>query len=448
MTTAEAVSWAIGETDAPLPPMAPGRLPFLGHALSMRKDPLRYFVDLYQTLGPIFRVQVMNDVITVMAGPEANRFTTRHDDEAFTNVVEFRGLSEEIGPVFTAMPPEPHRYMRRLMRPAYAKSAATPHLDDLIGVTNDFLGRVTVGGSFEVFPTMQEIVVNQLGYMMFDRPAGDYFEDFRRFMLTLLEVHQFKMKPRWMLHLPGYRKAKARAFAMAEEVLTHVRSTHPGEDRPSNAIDILLDAEDAEGQPFSEAALLAEAMAPYLAGQDTVAGTMAFICYTLHKYPDVLARVQAEVSEHFDPIDPSMENLRRLDTLHRAIVETMRRYPVAISMPRHAARSFAFAGYRVDAGAHVYSATAVTHFLPEFYAAPYTFDIDRPRGPSGSYAPFGVGNYTCLGAGIAEVQLLTTTAALLAHGRFELDPPDYEAKLATIPLPNPGRYRLRLVERY
>lgn len=90
----------------------------------------------------------------------------------------------------------------------------------------------------------------------------------------------------------------------------------------------------------------------------------------------------------------------------------------------------------------------MTHFLSEFYENPYTFSIGRLCGPSGTITLFGMGNHACLGARIADVQLLVTTATLLAYDRFELDPLDYEAKLATIPLPNPGRYKLELVERF
>ena len=39
-------------------------------------------------------------------------------------------------------------------------------------------------------------------------------------------------------------------------------------------------------------------------------------------------------------------------------------------------------------------------------------------------------------------------AALLRRGRFELDPAGYEATLDAIPLPNPGPFRLKLVEKF
>lgn len=444
------LSWKIADTTAPLPPKAPG-LPVLGSALNLRRDPARYVTNLYHQLGPIFRVQIINREVYFLAGLEANKFTSQHDEEVFTNEHEFAGLKSEVGPVFTALPPGQHQPMRRLMKPAYSRTAAMQATPVLVSLVDEFVDRLRPGQRFEVFPALQELVVTQLGVMMLDQRPGDYFDDFRIFMRTMLEVYQFGMRPRWALALPGYRRAKQRAFEMARQVVAQHRARLTNGDldpaRPPSGLDILLQAQDANGQPFDEAHLLAEALGPYLAGQDTVAGTLTFAAYTIHKHPQVRARIEAELRAGFAQGVPPAEAFRQFDTLHKTIHETMRRYPVATFMPRHAARTFEFAGYRVPAGAPVYCATTVVHFLPEFYPDPYTFDVDRPRGPAGTFAPYGVGNYTCLGAGIADVQLMVTLAALLRRARFELDPPNYTATLDTLPLPNPGRFFLRLVNK-
>jgi cytochrome P450 len=96
------------------------------------------------------------------------------------------------------------------------------------------------------------------------------------------------------------------------------------------------------------------------------------------------------------------------------------------------AKPLTFAGYRLEPGDEVLVAMTVPHFLPELFPHPETFDIDRYRSPRnehrqrGAYAPFGLGEHTCLGAGIAEIQLMVITATLLHTYRFELDPPDYQ----------------------
>lgn len=438
-------TWSIGSTDAPLPPRAPG-VPFFGNALQLRRDPLRVIVELYHKLGPIFTIKILNQPVTVLAGLDANRLATRHDDEVFTNAIAFEWLRQEVGPVLTSTPPEEHRHNRRLLLPAYRRDVAASQLPTLASVVDRFFDALHVGDTFEVFPTMQELVVNQLGAIMLGEEAGESFADVRNFMRTMLDVYQFHTKPRLVLSLPAYRRAKARSKAMARRILDRLR--HGADEQHGKVISALLHGVDRNGQPFSEAQLLSEALGPYLAGQDTVAGTLSFLFYAVHKHGGVQDRIISELHSVLGDGELTLEASRKLQVLHKTIVESMRRYPVAVFMPRHASQPFTFAGYQVNAGAAVYSATAVTHFLPDFYPDPYHFDIDRPRGPSGTFVPFGVGNYACLGAGIAEVQLLATAAALLRRGRFELDPPDYEATMDTIPLPNPGRYRLRLVERF
>ena len=165
------IRWHIGNTQAPLPPLVSG-LPLVGNALTMGKDPTRFIVEMYHAYGPIFRIKLLSREITVLAGKAANRFATKHDEEVFTNAIAFAGLREEVGPAFTTAPPEEHRYMRRLMRPAYSRTAAAQRIPDLVQVIDDFVDGLRPGDTFEVFPTMQELVVTQLGHIMLDQPPG------------------------------------------------------------------------------------------------------------------------------------------------------------------------------------------------------------------------------------------------------------------------------------
>ncbi|NDJ61962.1 MAG: cytochrome P450, partial [Chloroflexi bacterium] len=422
-------------------------LPVFGNALALGRDMNQFLVESYHRFGPIYRMQIFNRDITVLAGMDANTLVKEEDENIFTNEHQFAWIREHIGKVLTGTTPEEHAHMRRQLKPGYSRVNAGRQLPLLVKVIDDFIDGLQVGDSFEVFPTMQTLVLDQLGYLMVGSSPEDYLPDFRRFMKMLLQVHQLSTRPAWVLRLPAFQRAKARSFEMAQRILDEHKQTTPGVDRPENAIDILLNNLDVYGNPYDDSSLLAEAMGPFLAGQDTVAGTLSFLCYTMHKHADVHARVAAEARAKFSP-EMSMNQLRELDDIHKTIIETMRRYTVGALMPRHARKTFEFAGHRVDAGAEVYSATAVVHFLPENYAAPWDFNIDRPAGPSGAFVPYGVGNYACLGAGIADIQLLVTMAALLRRGRFELDPADYKMKIQNIPLPNPGPYRLKLVEKY
>ena len=73
--------------------------------------------------------------------------------------------------------------------------------------------------------------------------------------------------------------------------------------------------------------------------------------------------------------------------------------------------------------------------MEKYFSNPNVFDLDRflePRNEhkqhKGIYMPFGAGSHVCLGAGIAEVQMAVTVAALLQAGEMVLDPPHYRLK--------------------
>ena len=129
--------------------------------------------------------------------------------------------------------------------------------------------------------------------------------------------------------------------------------------------------------------------------------------------------------------------------MHRAALETMRMYPVTPLLIRTATNSFEFAGHRIAAGERVMIATAVPHYLPEFFPEPERFDVDR-YGPERAehkqpyvYAPFGLGPHRCLGNGFAEVQIAATMATILHEVDLDLDRTDYSLKTTQIPLPAP-----------
>ena len=89
-------------------------------------------------------------------------------------------------------------------------------------------------------------------------------------------------------------------------------------------------------------------------------------------------------------------------------------------------------------------ANALTQYLPEYFPEPERFDIDRharadrPKVPN-TYAPFTLGSHTCLGAGMAESQLMVVIATLLRHFEFALPSPDYRVEIQAAPIPNPGK---------
>lgn len=419
--------------------------PFLGVALDMRIDPLRYLVQMYQQHGPVFRIRLLSQNITVMAGLEANRFLAQRGEDHLHSEDLFGGMARELGSpqMLVAIDGLPHRHQRKLQRAGYSKEVITSQLDRVVEITRQFTSAWQPGQLLPVFPTMQRIVTEQLGILLTGTSCQDHFDDLWLLFNMNMRVHVMKTDSVRLLQSARYQKVKARSMGFAQEVLDWHRA-NPPQGREPNLVDDLVDAVDEKGEPYSEGFKRAAILGAYFAGMDTVASTASFMLYVLLKTPGLLGRVLPEIDSIFNGEPLSASSLRAMPTLHHAAMETLRLYPVAPMTPRTVSEPFEFAGYHFKRGEAVYVANGVTHYLPEYFPNPDQVDVDRYDRPdqpktAQAYAPYTLGAHTCLGAGMADVQLTILLATLLHDLRLQLDPPGYRLKVYANPIPNPGR---------
>jgi cytochrome P450 len=440
-------------TSAKPPPAAPG-LPVLGNALDMRIDPLRYFLKLYHTLGPVFRVNILGQAYTVMAGIEANRFLAREGENHLGSEFLFGGMAQQLGSdaLLVALDGIPHRHQRKVQRRGYSRETILNRLPDIVEMTRSAVLTWQVGSSIPVFPTMQRIVTDHLGTLIGGRVVGEYFDDLWTLLNTNMNVHIMKTHPRLYLRNRRYQQARHRALGFAKAVLDWHRANPPTHREP-DLIDDLLAAVDEHGKPYSDNMIVASIAGAYFAGMDTVASSLSFLLYAALKMPGVLERLQQEIDSVFDNGGLTPAALRNMPVLHNTAVEALRLFPVAPFTPRTVTAPFEFEGYTFTPGTQVFVANAVTHLLPEFYPNPDSFDIDRydrpdqPKVPQ-AFAAFTLGAHTCLGAGMAEVQLMTVLATILRTVNVQLDPPDFDITIYANPIPNPGRkFAVKVISR-
>ncbi|MBI3170820.1 MAG: cytochrome P450 [Chloroflexi bacterium] len=437
-----------------LPPRVPG-LPLLGNALDFLNRPIEFFLESYHKYGPIFRITAANQKFIVMGGLEANRFFSQDKDELFSSEPLFGEFAVQMGSrnVMIAQDGEPHRHMRKIMQHGYSKSGLAPHLDAMAELTYQTVSTWEPGQTLYARDAFQRLVTEQLGLALTRHSSREHFEAIRIYLSTLLNVLAIKRQPRILLSMPHYVNARKKVLEFVKLVLEEHRQT-PNPQAP-DLVDDMLTALDWNGDPFKEEDILAAAIGPFFAGMDTVANTMGFMIYAILKHPEVYEAIQAEVDEHFANGIPPYTELPKLQHLYAATIETLRRYPVAPFTPCGTTRDFEFAGYHVPAGSDIIIANGLTHFLPEFFPDPWTFDIQRYIAPRkehkqglGIFAPYSLGAHTCLGAGVAEVQLMVTVGALVRAAKLELIRPDYELKSVLMPIPGPDpKFQIRVAKR-
>ncbi|MFE6051396.1 cytochrome P450 [Kitasatospora sp. NPDC056446] len=181
----------------------------------------------------------------------------------------------------------------------------------------------------------------------------------------------------------------ARIDAVARAAIEAARAADPAEE--PGVLRVLIDAGEQYPE-YTDTLIRDELVTLLVAGHETTATTLTWLFLLLDRHPEArTADPQALVNE------------------------TLRLYPSAWLLPRHAVEDDVIAGHRIAAGTDVLVCPYLTHRDPALWPDPERFDPgrfaagpDRP-GRLGAYIPFGLGARACLGTQFA----LRETTALL-----------------------------------
>lgn len=436
------------------PPLVSG-LPILGNTINMINAPIDFIVDQYHKLGPVFKVNTVNQQIVFMAGLEANQFLSRAANDYLMTGEIWGSFGKSIGAdkFLVALDGEEHFKFRKVMMRGYSPKMLTNRIPKVAEITRKMvLKKMKNKGEIQVTSFIQRLVCEQLGILLANRAPGKYYKPLAFYVRTLLNVNIVRMWPRIALYRPKFLMAQEKANKFGEKLI-YEHMVAPNTENP-DLIDDILKAVYEEGLELTRPELLLAVVGPFMAGMDTVTNTLAALIYALAKHRDVLKRVQEEIDPLFENGLPNVKTLGNLPVLHAALMETLRRYPVAPMIPRTVAQPFEFGGYQFEKGQTVYMAQGVTHFLPELFPEPYQFDIDRHLAPRFEYrqknalSPYGLGAHKCLGFQLGELQMMLTIALLVHLVDFQLVPHNYEIKFQTIPTLGPEpKFTVRLIPR-
>lgn len=433
----------------PEPPLAPG-LPFVGSIWQLSQDSQQFMFDQYLELGPIFRVKALGNVFKVLAGPELNVLMAKQP-ELFTAWETWEPIVKDFGgdKTLTMLDGPEHARMRKLMRKSFSRSALMDNIPQTVEIVQNHLRRQPVGVPVDVAPLIQHITADELGLMSNNRLPAEHFDDIVLWWTTLVEVYLAHQNSPKVLQKEPYLTAKKRVKAFAQSVLDERKAMAGGEDE-DHFLDNLMAVSEAEPDFLSHDEALFLTLAAYFAGLDTVANVTAFMLYELLAHPDLLAQARTEADHAFAGGMPDRASFRQMNVLHHTAMETLRLYPIAGVLPRNAAQDFEFEGYPIQKGEFFMCATSASHFSPQIYPHPHTFDIARYTAPRnehkqrGAFAPFGSGPHTCLGAGLAEVQIMLTVATILHSVEIEPGNPRYKLKKAYTPSLTPKGFTMKI----
>ncbi len=426
-------------TSAPRWVRAKSKVPLIGGSLAYVHDPLTLMRQLYARQGPVARVAMPGRTTAFVLGPDACGAVLQNGDKAFVNGWEFL-----VGPFFhrglMLLDGAEHIQHRRILQQAFTRERIEGYAAALHPAVARELGSWRPAPDFPAYPSLKRLTLNLAtqifmgGHRIAD-PAE--LERVNRAFVDCVQAAGAMLR----VAVPGNRWHRAtRGRAELERFLTGQLPAARRADG-DDLFSVLTRVEDEDGTRFSDTDVVNHMIFLLMAAHDTSTSTVSTAMYHLGRNPEWQERVREEALA-LGP-EPTVRQLGELHDLDMVIKECQRLVAPVPVLARQAVKDTEVAGHRIAAGTQTAVCLQLSHYLPEYWTRPETFDPERfspqrreDRSHRFAWAPFGGGVHKCLGMAFSDVEVRTLLAQILTRFRWSV-PPGYVPPMSNVSLPYP-----------
>ncbi|MDQ2883154.1 MAG: cytochrome P450 [Actinomycetota bacterium] len=408
-------------------PVAPGRLPLLGHTMSLLASPFRFLSSL-RSHGEVVRIYLGALPVYLVTSPELAWQVFATDADRFDKGMIFDKIRPLSGNGLLNSDGDFNRRQRRLIQPAFHRKRIAGYVGIMARETSDLVESWRPGEVVAVDQRMENLALSIVGQTLFATELGrDAIAEAQRSMPILskyLAVRVFMPKLMERLPIPAnrrYDEAAARFRRVVAEVVVAARAE--GKDHGDLLSTLLLARDEDTGEGMSDQQVHDEVVTILTAGAETTAVALAWLFHELGQHPEVERRFHAEIDHVLAGRIATLDDIPRLQYTQQIIREVLRKYPLLILM-RRARTDIDLGGVHIAPGTEVALSQYALHHDPRLYPDPARFDPDRwlpdraAMLPKGAFVPFGAGPHHCPGHSYAETEIAIVAATVAARWRL------------------------------
>lgn len=331
----------------------------LGIAAPFRHDPLTYLTDVVRMYGDL----------VILPGPLYRPIFLLHDPDLIRQVLVRQAdrfikppplnkvLMSTFGNGLLFSEGDFWRRQRRLAQPAFHHQRIGAYAERMVAQTQQMLAAWRDGEQRYIDQEMRALTLNMVVDAVFhadvNAETGRIGQAMADAGLAVAEQTFNPLKaalPDW-LPLPFLRR-KRRATAVLDEIVYRMIAARRGSGMDNgDLISMFLLAEDEEtGERMSDRQVRDEVATLFIAGHETTALTLSWAWVLLAQYPQVEARLHAEVDRVLGQQPPSLADLPHLAYTEMLIKEVMRLYPPVWLLVRQATDVVELGGCRIRPG--------------------------------------------------------------------------------------------------
>ncbi|UQA57274.1 cytochrome P450 [Polyangium aurulentum] len=412
---------------------APGGLPLVGHTLQLLVRPLQLFQSL-RAHGDVVVIRLASTPIHVVNHPELIRQILTTDARKFDKGVQFEKARPYVGNGLATSSEPLHLRQRRLIQPAFHRAQIALYLQTMQATAREMIAAWPQGQPIELDRRLFEFTIRVLTETLFSTEA-----DARVIREITGSLPDFLDGIAWRVAIPAelverlplpanrrFREGRERLRAIIDALIAGHRGAV---DQREDLLSMLLAAREEEtGAGMSDAQIRDEITTMMLAGTETSASTIGWVCHLLAEHPDVQERLQREVDTVLDGRAAGVEDLSRLVFMRHVISEALRMYPPAWLISRRPLEDVDLGGHRLRAGSQVFFSAYGVHRDPELYPDPDRFRPERwaeeqtKAVARAAFLPFGAGVRGCIGEPFAWAESTVFLATLVGARSLHLVP--------------------------
>ena len=438
-----------------LPPMLPGGLPVVGHAVEMRTNPVAMMSRGRAMFGDLFSLRLPGALGVAMTGHAAQEKYFRFKDDE----VSQREAYQLMTPVFgkgIAYDAEPHIMKEQLgfFHAALRDSRLRSYAEGFVTEAEVSFGKWGREGVVNMLDVGNEVTLyTSTRCLLGEKMRHNLSREFSQLYHDLeggINVVSF-FAP--YLPLPSMRRRDRARVKMVELITQIVQARRSDGQVHEDILQTLIEARYADGRALTEDEITGLILTIMFAGHHTSGVTFSWIAVLLGQHPHIARRLIEEQRQILgDRETLTYDDLGQMKLLEGTIKEALRLYPPIHLVMRRVLKAFDFGGYHVPENTMLMASPAVSGRIPEIFAEPHRFDPDRygpgreedKKSPYGHIA-FGAGRHRCMGIVFAQLQLRALWSHLLRNFEFELldanYPVDYTNLIAGPTPPCRVRYR-------
>lgn len=385
--------------------------------------PRRFALRHAKTYGRSYRVRGIGGDMLVTSDPEHVKRVFAADPETFDTFASYT-LGAVLGQrsvLVTAG--STHRRQRKLLSPPLVGARLRAFGNTMQELADHHVSALTAGRAFRALDLTTDFTLDVILRTVFgvtDPAEATTLREILRVMVhevPAIAVFEPRLQRAWFPPWARYLRASQRFDAWLRGKVAARRAQ---ENRGEDVLSLLLDARADDATPMEHDELRDQLVTLLLAGHETTSITLASCLEHIHRHPEVLKRLRAELANA--PTSP--EELQRSPYLSAVIDETLRVAPIVSDVTRKLQGPLWLDDQLLlNRGEGVMVLIEALHCDPELYPNPSAFRperfLERKFTPY-EYVPFGGGARRCLGAAFSDYETKILLATLLRRTDLQL----------------------------